>query len=238
PAAGTGRAERPATGLRRPSGVAAAHVAAGPPPAQAGRRPTGQEPLRCAGPAAQCPGQGSAPGAVQPGHPHPPRVLPRAGRRRLRPALSSASLPSRPDGGSVSVVTTAGPARSSAPSAPRLRGRAAPADPPTVAPAQPSPVSITEIEPESWFAVYARRPSGVIAIPFGSPPTGRVCRTVLSAVSITETVFAWRLVTNARRPSGVIATLMGSRPTGIVARVAKPSMSITVTVPRGARLAM
>ncbi len=58
-------------------------------------------------------------------------------------------------------------------------------------------------------------PSGEIAIPSGSIPTGIVVKTVREAVAITLTVPAPVFATYARLRSGVIATDEGSTPTGI-----------------------
>src|SRR6476619_1706754 len=78
-------------------------------------------------------------------------------------------------------------------------------------------VSITDTLPPPKLVTYARFPSGLTAIRFGSLPVPTVATTDLSAVSITDTVALQKFVTYARLPSGLNATPVGRWTTGMVA---------------------
>jgi hypothetical protein len=70
---------------------------------------------------------------------------------------------------------------------------------------------------EPKLVTYTKPLVGLIATPYGPPPTGIVAITVLVAGFITETVPESELATYTKPLAGLIATPNGALPTGIVA---------------------
>jgi hypothetical protein len=67
------------------------------------------------------------------------------------------------------------------------------------------------------LVTYTKPLVGLVATPYGPPPTGIVATTVLVAEFITETMFEPKLVTYTKPLVGLIATPIGLTSTGIVA---------------------